>query len=100
MPRTGSRSCRTPGRVQWLAVPNWVSTTRVAGAGVLRDPRLSTYRASGASISRAAARIEKCPWPGVELKLRARYRLGVEPGMPGRDRRVRIPVVDRCRHRD
>jgi len=64
MPRTGSRSRRPPSRVQWLMVPNSVSTTRVAGAGLLRDPPLSSYRASGASISRAAARIEKCPWPG------------------------------------
>src|SRR5215469_4534264 len=32
------------------------------------------------------------PVAGVEVKLRARYRLGVEPGMPGRDRRVRVPV--------
>ena len=60
----GSRSRRPPGRVQWLVVPDSVSTTRVAGAGLLRDPRLGCYRASGASISRAAARIEKCPWRG------------------------------------
>src|SRR5205807_10407972 len=37
---------------------------------------------------------------GVELQLRAGYRLGEEPGVPGRDGGVRLAVVDRCRRLD
>jgi hypothetical protein len=33
----------------------------------------------------------------VEVKLRAGYRLGEEPGVLGRDGGVRVAVVDRCR---
>ena len=37
---------------------------------------------------------------GMKVKLRARYRLGEEPGVLGRNYRVGIPVVDRCRDLD
>src|SRR5437764_15072019 len=37
---------------------------------------------------------------GVELQLRAVYRLGEEPGVLGRDGGVRLAVVDRCRRLD
>jgi hypothetical protein len=40
------------------------------------------------------------PVARVELKVRARYHLGQQPGVPGRHRLVRIPVMDRCRHGD
>jgi hypothetical protein len=100
--------CQTPGadhaerrgRVRWLVVPNSVSTAARGALACTADPPVSCYRASGTSMSRGGGQNREVPVPGVVLKLRARYRLGVEPGMPGWDCRVRIPVVDRCRHRD
>ena len=37
---------------------------------------------------------------GVQLKLRAWYRPGVQPGVLGRDRGIRVTVMDRGRNRD
>jgi hypothetical protein len=37
---------------------------------------------------------------GVELKPCARDRVGEQPGVLGRDRGVRVPVADQCRHPD
>jgi hypothetical protein len=51
-------------------------------------------------MSRGGAEEGEVPVARVELKARARYHLGQQPGVPGRDGLVRIPVMDRCRHGD
>src|SRR5262249_35698666 len=49
---------------------------------------------------RGGAEDREVPVAGVEVKLRVRYRLGVQPGVRGRDRGIGVPVVDRCGDRD